>query len=204
MEESNKFYWLIFMKLLKQGRLKDLIYLKINGFSIGKVDDNNKYTLVIFGKRRKHISLELDAEDKKLGYDLVQVRFHRRKYVPFNKRNEYDVKVVEYYSGDNYVKLATPYLGEIGEDYFKYYTKDDKDIQTIINLSGRVSRYFETIKFKDHKDYLKFVKEDYRVLEKEIPTVTKLNKQRKKELEEEVKRLQTIIKELEEDILVSS
>ena len=200
MKESNKFYWVIFLELLKQGRLKDLVFLKIIGFSIGEVGEDNKYTLEIFGKKRKCIRMVIDADDKRLGYDLVQVKFHRGEYVPFNNRNEYGVKVKEYRSGGNYVKLATSYLGEIGEDYFKNCTKDDKDIQSIINLWDGVSSYYETIKFKDHKDYLRFVKEDYRVLEKELPTINKINRQRKEELESEVKRLQKTIKELEEDM----
>lgn len=200
MEEGNNFYWLIFLRLLKQGRLKDLIYLKVNGFSIGEVGKDNKYTLEIFGEKQKHIGIELDAEDKHLGHDLVRVMLYRGKYVPFNERNEYGVKVLEYRSGDNYVKLATSYLGEVAWDYFKNYTKDDKGIQSIINLRDSVSSYYETIKFKDHKDYLKFVKEDYRVLEKELPTINKINRLRKEELETEVKRLQKTIKELEEDM----
>lgn len=153
--------------LLKEGRIKEMSQVNLNGYSISKLD-NGKYKLgVTANNEDREVVLELDENDKDLGYHIMKIKHRIGEYPILNKESKYKVSTLELYAEDSYLKVSIPKnTGEIHEGDFKYYARNSPIFNIKIEEYSRASFNREDLVFKDDNDYMEFCKEGYRVIDK--------------------------------------
>lgn len=189
-QNKDLFYRLVRKRLLKQGRLLDMLKIKTDGGYSLRKGKGNKYIVELFNDRKRSVKLTVDKEDKELGEDVLNIMHMRGEYVPFNDDNIYPV--YQYVFEDN-TDLESIYVisslrkNKKGMHYIPDYELDkSKELNQLVthySVSKMVTKIGYT--FKSKKEYKDFVKKGYNKV-KDNYNYSKITKELMKDIDQEI------------------
>lgn len=199
------FYWEVFKRLIKDFRITDAVMLGKDSISLRKINEN-KYELNLSrkGYNKKHITLYIDEDNCKLGYNVVRSMLVRGTYNALNKDFIYDVSYYKFKYDDEELELIIPMIDKENLGYpiqSLVYELSDKGKKS--GIEEKINSLAENFQLKEsgvikHKfvsndDFLNFcnTRLNYRIINDTITlkTMDKLNNKRLSLLEGELEDL---------------
>lgn len=210
--EDKEFIRKVRLKLLKEGRIREIFQVNKNGYGFGKIEDG-KYTLGVSAKNKeREVKLELDENDKDLGYRIMKMK-HNAGVYPKSKDNKYLVSSLETeYGEDSMLKVSIAKVsGELHSGDFDYVLRNNPKYKILREVVGNALYYREMVQFKDEEDYEEFCRQGYRIIEEDLKDFDKIigkyitdRTLEKDQLEEEIKEANKLKEEYLKEGLIES
>lgn len=204
MEDRSLFYKYVRIELLKDKRIKDMLkVVEDGGYGFRLNEDKTKVLLEVSAKRpasNKRVELEVDANHKHLGYELLNAMHNRRLYEPFNDKHEYKVVHITSDSPTGYVEFITATLPRAGEDvlYNPIDARNSPKLELLFNEFTNLNTVIVKHKFKSHEEFQQFYRKGYLILEDSFDYQSLENKTVRK-IDDKLKLIEIGFKKLERE-----
>lgn len=199
---DKKFLNTVRLRLLKEGRIRDILNIKDRGYSFSKVTDGIFELGIATKNHRREVKLVLDENDPDLGYQIMKVKHRRGKYTKPRKDNDYEITELSIKgTGDSEAIL---YLAEVDRDRLNSPNTISRHLQggekykSMLKEGIGYGLYSTKKKFSSWEDYVEFCKVGYRVFKETETDYQLFLEKRKSNLRKQIKDLQKEIDKIEE------
>lgn len=199
---DKKFFNKVRLRLLKEGRIRDILNIKDMGYSFSKVT-NGIFELGIATKyHRREVKLILDENDPDLGYQIMKVKHRRGKYTKPRKDNVYEITELSITgTGDSEAIID---LAEVNRDSLNSPNSISRHLQggekykSMLKEGIGYGLYSTKKKFSSWEDYVDFCKVGYQVVKESETDYQLFLEKRKSNLRQQITDLQQEIDKIEE------
>lgn len=186
------------MRLLKEGRIRDIFNVKDRGYGYSKVSKGEFEIYMATKNTRREVKLLVKEDDSDLGYEIVSTMHRSGVYSKPRTDNTY--QVTELTLRGTGESTAILILAETNLDYLNtpydigIHLGEGKKYQTMLTEGSGYGLYTTNYTFDSWEDYVSFTKEGYRVVKESKTDYQIFINKRKTKLREQIADLQ---KELE-------